>query len=85
MMSEHYPHASYAVLQDDIIPQPFNLYDELNAISKHHAGKDGCHHAVMIAMYCLHLTLQGASEVQYLQTWSIVYLNLFRCFAKTLE
>lgn len=36
MMSEHYPHASYAVLQDDIIPHPFNLDNELNAISKHH-------------------------------------------------
>lgn len=36
MMSEHYPHANFPVLQDDIIPHPFNLDEELNAIKKHH-------------------------------------------------
>lgn len=35
-MSEHYPYSSFPVLQDNIIPHPFNLDDELNAINKHH-------------------------------------------------
>ena len=36
MLSELQPHPSYPVLHDDIIPEPFNLDEELNAIQKHH-------------------------------------------------
>ena len=36
MLSEIQPKANYSILRDDIIPDPFNLNEELNSIDKHH-------------------------------------------------